>query len=189
MRYIIGLLIGIGLIVLLFVLIFRGGSSPTPSTVKPLVSYANTTTVVRFTDDYPINADQNHHQVETTVGRDQTTLNVEQGYQGTVIRSQSYANNPASYANFLQALQLSGYTKGDPSPALRDERGECALGHRYIFEILDGSNIIQRLWSTSCGNIGSFKGDSSTVRQLYERQVPDFSKLTAGLDNIFNTGL
>lgn len=189
MRYIIGLLIGIGLIVLLFVLIFRGGSSPAPSTIKPLVSYANTTTTVRYTDDYPIDSDQNHRVVETTVGRDQTTLNVEQGYQGTVIRSQSYANNPTSYANFLSGLQVSGYNKGDTSPALRNDLGQCPLGHRYIFEILNGNNIVQRFWSTSCGNIGSFKGDTATVQELFQRQVPDYNTLTSGLSNIFNTGI
>jgi hypothetical protein len=189
MRYIIGFLIGIGLIILLFVMIFRGGSTPAPapnSTAK-MVDYANTSTIMRLVDDYPVTADQVHHQVETIVGRDQTTLNVEQGYQGEVIRSQSYANNPTAYASFLRALQLAGYTNGSDSQDLRDERGQCATGHRYIFEIKDGNRIVQRFWSTSCGNIGSSKGKSGVIRELFRRQVPDYNKLTSGLDNLSST--
>jgi hypothetical protein len=175
MRYIIGFLISIGLIILLFVLIFRGGSKP--PTVVPLVSYANTDTVVEFTDDYAVSADQTHHKVTTVVGRDETTLTVEQGYQGTVIRNQSYNNNPTAYANFLRALEINGFNSGKDDPALRDERGACALGHRYIFVIQSGNRIIQRLWSSSCGNIGTFRGKTSTVIQLFKLQAPDYDRI------------
>jgi hypothetical protein len=182
MRYIIGLLLGIGFIILLFVLIFRHGSAPATPPIN-LVNYANTSTIVQYTDDYPVNADQNHNVTSTTVGRDETTLNVYQGYQGTLIRTQSYNNNPTAYANFLRALQGVGFTTAKNDPALADERGVCPLGHRYIFEIKDGNRIVQRLWSTSCGNIGNFKGRTTTIITLFHRQVPDFSKLTTGLES------
>jgi hypothetical protein len=185
MRYIIGLLLGIGLIVLLFVLIFRGGGSTPKTLQKPLVSYANTSTDVSYTDDYPVNIDQQHNVVVTTVGRDKINVQVMQGYQGTVIKNQEYPNNPTAYANFLRALDLNGFSQGDPSPALRDDRGQCALGHRYIYMISDGSNTIQRYWATSCGNIGSSKAHSSTIRELFRRQAPDYNKLTTGLESSF----
>lgn len=180
MRYILGFLIGIGLIILLFVLIFRGGSNPAPLQ-KPLVDYAVTDTTVQVTDDYPVNLDQLHDQVVTVVGKDQVSLTVYQGYQGTVLRSKDYANNPTAYANFLRALQLAGFDSGKTDPKLQDERGYCPLGHRYIFEIKNGNSTVQRLWSTSCGNIGTFQGKTSTVRQLFQQQTPDYGSLTAGL--------
>lgn len=183
MRYIIGFLISIGLVILLFVMIFSGGNDPAPApgATKRLVDYANTSTTVRFTDDYPVNANQVHRKIVTTVGRDQITFTIESGYEGDVLRTQTYPNNPTAYANFLRALQINGYTNAEDKPELRDERGYCATGQRYIFETKDGDNTIMRTWSTSCGNIGSFKGKSTQVRDLFRRQVPDYSRLTSGI--------
>mgnify|MGYP000156124413 CR=1 FL=1 len=183
MRYVIGFLISVGLIILVLVMIFRGGGdpAPAPNASKRMVDYANTSTVVQFIDDYKVSHDSTHRQIVTTVGRDAVTLVVETGYEGTILRSQTYPNNPTAYANFLRALQVAGYTNGDNSAGLRDERGYCPSGRRFVFEIKDGARSIQRYWSTSCGNIGSFKGRSDTVRSLFQRQVPDYSKLTSGV--------
>lgn len=71
MKYITGFLISIGLLILVFVMIFRGGGDDTttaPNAPKQLVEYANTSTVVRFIDDYPVSANQTHRQLVTTVG-------------------------------------------------------------------------------------------------------------------------
>lgn len=178
MRYIIGFIIGLGLIVLLFILIFRGPSTP-PSAQHKLVDYANTSTVMQFVDDYTVNADQTHRRLITTVGRDQTTFTVEQGYQGTVMRTQSYGNNEASYAYFLQALQVAGYTNGDTNAKNTDYRGYCPTGRRFIFSIKDGANTIQQFWATSCGGAATFHGKTTTILDLFKLQVPDYDKLTS----------
>lgn len=188
MRYVIGFLVSIGLLILVFVMIFRGGASngtTSPNAPKKLVDYANTSVSVRLIDDYPINANQTHRQLVTTVGRDNTRFEVKAGYEGDNLRSQTYSNNPTSYANFLRALQLAGYTLGKNDEKLQDERGFCPAGHRYIYEIIQDDQLIQRYWSTSCGNgQGSFKGRSDTVRILFQRQVPDYIKLTSNIDVI-----
>jgi hypothetical protein len=182
-RYLIGLLIGIGLIVVVFIFIFRGGNSPAPApnATARMVDYANTTTTVRVIQDLPVSADQTHHELVTTVGRDNVVFTVEQGYEGQVLRSQNYRNNSAAYAEFLRALQIAGYTNGVSDPKLVDERGYCPAGNRYIFEINDPNRTIQRYWSTTCGNIGNFKGKTQTILNLYQRQVPDYDKLTSGI--------
>lgn len=186
MRYLIGLLIGIGLIVLLFVVIFHHGSSTTaPSTTKPLIDYANTNTVVQYTDDFPVVANQTHRETVTTVGADQVTFSVLSGYQNETIRTQSYNNNAEAYANFLRSMQLAGFTKTNNDPKLKDERGYCPEGHRYIYEIKDGNNTIQHLWSTSCGNIGNFKGLTGTINDLFIKQVPDYNNLTQNVGLYF----
>ena len=54
-----------------------------------------------------------------------------------------------------------------------DDRGECALGRRYIFKIINGANTPQRFWSTSCGGEGTFKGNAQDVLQLFDQQIPE----------------
>lgn len=181
MRYIVAFLIGIGLIVLLFVWIFHGSSSQSQTTNKPrLTSYANTSTVVQYLDDYQINAQQDHRQVVITVGQDQITFSVLGGYENQVLRTQTYTNTQAGYSAFLAALQVEGFTNTD-SKKPQDERGFCPEGHRYIFTLSNGSNTIERAWSTSCGNIGSFKGNTATIRDLFTKQVPDYFNLTSNI--------
>lgn len=180
MRYIIGLLIGIGLIVLTFILVVRIFSGSPKVTPKPidLNSYSTTDTVMRLTLDGPIVSDQLHQQVRITVSRDQVLFESFKGYQGDVVATKSYDNNPDAYAQFLHALSVTGYTKGDPKAA-KDERGYCPSGVRYVYEAIgDGENIL-RWWSTSCGgSLGNFRGRPSDIRRLFTRQVPDYDVLT-----------
>lgn len=183
MRYIVGFLIGIGLIVLTIVLVvrlFSGGGNEAQPRVVDLNSYSTTDTVVRITMDGPIVADAQHQQVRVTVGRDQVLFERLQGYQGDVTATQSYANNPDAYAEFLRALTIAGYTRGD-AKAPKDERGYCPTGQRYVYEAIgDGENIL-RWWSTSCSaSQGNYRGRPSDTRNLFIKQVPDYRELTRG---------
>ena len=183
MRYVIGFLIGIGLIVLTFVLIVRifggGGEEAGPRPVD-LNSYATTDTVMRLTMDGPIVSEQKHEQVRITVGRDQVLFERFKGYQGDVVATKSYPNNPDAYAQFLHALNVAGYTQGDPE-APKDERGFCPTGRRFVYEAIgDGENIL-RWWNTSCGgDQGNFQGRAGDIRRLFTRQVPDYNELVRG---------
>ncbi len=195
MRYFIGFLITIGLIIFLIVLLFTGGGgsksktqsgTQRPTTVQQLGDFASTDAVARLTIDGPINADQNHQSVQITVGNDDTTYQQFQGYQGTVVNQQNFVNNQAAYSNFLFALGHAGYLLGDNSKLLANEKGYCALGNRYVFELIEGGDTIQRYWATSCGN-GSprtYKGNLSLTLTLFQRQVPNYGGLTAGLTNL-----
>jgi hypothetical protein len=183
MRYFLGFLAAIGLIVLVFVLIIRGFTghkSSNPTNQSSLMDYAGTSTVMQLTIDGPIVSDQNHRAVRITVGRDQTTFETIKGYDGQVDISKSYENTQASYANFLRAIQLLGYNRGDTDPAKSDERGYCPNGRRYIFEVVTGSASVQRFWRGSCG-VGTFKGNNNTIVTLFKQQVPDYTQVTGNL--------
>jgi len=188
MRYVIGLLLGIGLIVLTFVLIFRafsgGDEKPNQQAIR-MEDYANTNTVVRYTIDGQVNQNEIHSRVRVTVGKDQVMFEQIQGYEGKLVQTKTYPSNPQAYAAFLRSLGLAGYTKGDASVD-KDERGYCPLGRRYLYEIVDGGNQIQRLWSTSCNATeGSYKGGrASVIRTLYQRQVPDWGTLTSKIQRL-----
>jgi hypothetical protein len=182
MKYFLGFLAAVGMVVLVVVLIFRGFSgSGKPTTKQTVLSdYANTSTLVRLTIDGPVTADQEHDVVRITIGRDGNTLEVLNGYQGALVKSQSYNSNTEAYGNFLRSLQFLGYTKGDPLPANADERGHCPAQNRYIYEIISDSAKVQRYWSDQCGG-GTFKGKPTNVRSLFRAQIPDYGKLTSGL--------
>lgn len=181
MRYIVGFLIGIGLIVLTVILVIRifsgGGDDVAPRSID-LSSYATTDTVVRLTLDGPIIADQQHEQVRITVGRDNVLYERFRGYQGDIIDTRSYPNNQDAYAEFLRALDVAEFEKGN-ADGPKDERGYCPTGQRFIYEAIGDGETPVRWWNTSCGgNTGNFVGRGSVVRGLFKKQVPDYNDLT-----------
>jgi hypothetical protein len=178
MKFIIGFLVTIGLIILAFILIFRGNGGGPAVTTPDITRYSNTNVVMQLTIDGPVNADQTHRMTRITVGQSQVTITTLQGYQNTVIKSKSYDNNSTAYTVFLHALQIQGYSKGSNLASLKDERGVCPLGSRYIYEVIDGAQDTQRYWHSTCGT-GSFKGNVPTINTLFTTQVPDYNDITA----------
>lgn len=155
-----------------------------PVTKTPLISYANTDTVVRETIDGPINAPQNHRQLQITVGRDNTIFEELSGYDGNVVKTQSYGMTQNAYDNFLHAIDRAGYTEGNTDSQLKDERGYCPEGRRYIFEVIQGGKDLERYWVTNCsGTPKTFNGKTNIVVDLFRAQVPDYNDLTSDLDD------
>lgn len=184
-RYFIGFLLTVGLIILLIVLLFHhGGNGKVPVTKTPLISYANTDTIVRETIDGPINAPQDHRQLQITVGRDTTTFEELSGYDGNVVKSQSYPMSQNAYSNFLYAIDRAGYTLGNTTSTFKNERGYCPEGRRYIFEVIQDGKNLERYWVTNCsGTPKTFNGKASVIIDLFRAQVPDYNNLTDDLNN------
>ncbi|HVX48045.1 MAG TPA: hypothetical protein VHA05_01680 [Candidatus Saccharimonadales bacterium] len=193
MRYFIGFLVTIGLLILLIVLLLTGGGNgghkkppvPTkPRSVSELASYADTDAAVQMVIDGQINADQNHSAVRVTITNSDVTFEQIQGYEGTVVNTQVYKNNVSAYNNFLYAIGRAGFLLGDNNPKLANEKGYCALGSRFIFTFNEGGNQIQRYWATSCGGIHTYKGNLGLTVALIKLQVPDYSRLTSNINNL-----
>lgn len=180
MKFIIGFLIAIGLLIFVFVLIFRGGSNKNAAVPVTLSNYSNTSVVMQFTTEGPVTADQSHKEIQITVGDTQSTINVFQGYQGALLNSKSYPNNSAAYHDFLNGLQVAGYTQGTTDKKIADESGYCADGQRYVLAIVDGSTTKQRFWFSSC-NVGTFKGKIAAVQSLFQAQIPDYNDISNGV--------
>src|SRR5687768_16073215 len=106
MRYILGLLITFGLLVLLIVLIFRGGGEQprAPGTQKPLVSYGCTDAEASLLLDGPVNAASLHNRIKITVDRNNVSFERQEGYDGKVTNMQKFPNTENSFAAFLKAL-------------------------------------------------------------------------------------
>lgn len=180
-RYFIGFMITIGLLVLLIILLVGGGKPKVPNASKPLYSYADTDASARLTIDGVINYQQSHQQIQITVDRNTVTYDQLEGYDGKTVNHRTYANSRNAYATFLRALGHAGFTQGNTSEKLKDERGYCPLGRRYIFELIDGGKSLERFWATSCGKPKTYNGNLPITRTLFQRQVPDFDDLTQDL--------
>ena len=184
MRYFLGFLIFIGLIILAIIflirLIFGGGGQPVEPKTE-LLEYARTAKVMRLTIDGPITADETHRRIQFQISQNMNELMLIQGYQNDPARMnhQEVASNPESYANFLRAIDLQGYTLGKDNPKLADERGYCPQGNRYIFEIIDGSETLQRYWDTSCHDASTFEGQTAVILQLFKTQFPKYFETTS----------
>jgi hypothetical protein len=178
-RYIFGLLLAVGLIVVVIILIVRGFSSgPQGPKALDLNSYASSDASVQFTIDSPVTASADHRDIIITVNNTTTTIRVTKGYEGETVRTNTYPMNVSAFAVFLHALTLNGFTKGDSSPELADERGQCALGDRFMYQVIDGNGKnLERYWHTSCDS-GTFKGNALTIRRLFVAQVPDYDDQT-----------
>lgn len=148
-----------------------------------LVDYADTTTEVRFTQAGKINAREDHRVVQISVGRDYRTIQLFDGYQGNVMNSRTLGNDEDAYRAFLAALENSGYVKSRNAPRNVDPLGACSSGSRYNYDILQGADIKQSLWSTSCGNSsrGTFNGKASAVRSLFQAQIPNYQDFVSGV--------
>lgn len=176
---------GFIIFIIIMVSLFTGGSkkptTPIAPVVKPLAEYAGTNATVSLTTDGIVNGDELHRSIRITVSANQRELDVLQGYNPQIITSKSFINNQEAYTVFLKAIGNSGFAlkiKNSKAPA--DERGQCPLGFRYIFNLNDGSDDISRLWSSSCGTaVGNFGGQTSTLLTLFQYQIPDYSTLTS----------
>jgi hypothetical protein len=175
MRYFTGFLIAIGLIILIFVIILKGGGSKAPS--LNLNSYANSDATIQLTIDGPITADQTHQQIQIAISPTDSGIEMLQGYQGSVTNSKTYLNNQNAYSVFIHALANTGFTKGVSSTNLDSEVGACSSGERYIFTLTEGGSTVAEYWSTSCGG-GTFGGNINVAMNLFEQQIPDFSTIT-----------
>jgi hypothetical protein len=182
MRYFIGFLVTVGLIIILIILLFSGSGKPkVADTARSLNSYASTDAQVSITIDGPVNANSLHQQVRVIVDSNDVTFQSIAGYDGNVVNSQSFANTENAYNVFLHALTFAGFSKGDINPALRNETGYCSLGNRYIFELTQDGKNLQRYWATSCSGAKTYLGNVSLTLTLFQAQVPNYNELTSGI--------
>ena len=183
-RYFLGFLVAVGLIILVIFLLFRGGGDntkkPEQTGPKPLYTYADTDAVVRMTISGQVAAPVNRVTVAITVGRDQTTYQQFQGYDGQVVNSQQFDNTRNSYEVFLRSLAGAGFYNGNTDPNMSNPDGVCPLGSTFTYEMIQDGKELINFWSTTCA-AKTYKGNVNTTIRLFENQVPNYSTLTSGL--------
>lgn len=181
-RYFIGFGVLIALLFVIIILIVNhgnGNKGEVPETKKTLLSYVNDDNFeVSETIISPITASQNHDQVKITISNRQANFEMAKGYEGNVVSSKSYDLSTSGFGEFLSSIDKAGFTKGNTDAELKDDRGYCPTGQRYIFEAKNGSQVIERFWATSCRGVKTYKGNLGLTIDLFQAQVPDFNDLT-----------
>lgn len=182
MRYIIGILVALGMIGAIFFFILRGGgdgAEQQPQRID-LNRYANTDATVQLIVDGRVVANQQHRSYQISVNRAATSMQVFSGYENAVTGERTTPNNQEAYTNFIRSISRLGFTDvntGGP----KDERGYCPTGERYIIRLTENNREIYRAWTTSCGaSQGNFNGDMGTIRVLFRQQVPEYYNLVQG---------
>jgi hypothetical protein len=174
-RFIIFLTVVFGILFILF-LIFGSGTkkntAPSAAPQKPLTvrDYTNRDSRMVYTVEGNVRGNNMYRAVRTTVSRDYRLIEVIEGYQNNVIKSQKEANNQEAYATFLAAIESKGYGK-ERRTNKTDDEGVCPLGQKFVYEIYDGQKQVQRFWGTSCGGQGTSGANNPIVRVLFDRQI------------------
>ena len=152
----------------------------TPTTtvaVKARLSdYANTRAEVSVMVIGPVVAHENRYSMRIIVARDERRIEIINGYNNLVIKSQTYDNNLEAYNTFLHALEYLNFTS-EVKPKITDDTGVCATGYEYIYELRNTGNkdSDKRLWAVTCGaGIGNAANNGPTVRNLFVVQIPDY---------------
>lgn len=130
---------------------------------------------VRMTVRGAIVADEEFHSYRITVTPSSRSLVTYRGYLDRQVDATNLGNNVQAYEQFVHALDKANFAKGSPFDDERDDtRGICATGRVYEFEIINGDNTVERLWTSTCsGSPGSLDASVSQVSNLFVEQIPN----------------
>lgn len=187
MRYFAGLLAVVAFIVLVAVVVTRSISHTTTpkkdAKTVVLTDYIDKNSEVRYYLDGRINAAEDHRAIEIVVTPQTRTLTLYKGYDLNVLRQKTFANTPAAYDTFLHALQLQNFVKERTNVKITEEKGVCPEGFRYTYTLRDGGDDVTKLWSSDCSSTpGTFAGAAAMIKELFQRQIPDYDKLVGDQD-------
>lgn len=171
--------------VLLLSLVFGGGRKNNGAKQTPvknnfsLLDYIEKDSKVIAITDGRINGDDAHRAVRITVDSNSRRIDIIQGYEGKVIDTRSYDNNPKAYHEFMSALAKTGFGKVKKGN-FTTEDGVCASGRRYVFELTENQKSVSRTWTANCAK-GSSPASAEAVTSLFRRQITDYDKITTSL--------
>ncbi len=144
------------------------------------IEVINTAQTAVFRVEGPVVANEEHRSYEISVAENVVSMKVFQGYQDKVIAEKSYQNTTEAYDVFLSALTILDVNQREKGTDREDDKnddGFCPSGRRFIVEL--DSDL--RRWSTSCSSKQGTAGfNMISVRNLFQKQVPDFRDLVRG---------
>lgn len=172
------------LVVAVFVL-SRGDNDSTdpsqsPAKTAQLVDYADKNSEVSLTTIGRLVGNDEHRQIRITLSASERRIEVFSGYDQQLLSSQTYTNNSEAYETFLSALGGQGFIKAKETD-ISDSRSVCPTGRHYEYLLTENGEEKSNLWSVSCDRSGTFNGRGGTVRELFQRQIPDYTQQVSGV--------
>lgn len=190
-RYAFGVVFGIIVIVLLVVGFNLIRNVLSPQEPRPqeqrrdkadLLGAPNANRAARYTINGPIVGNEQHRAVRITVDRNNRTIDVIEGYEGRVIKTQSTSNTQNAYQAFVEALNGANFTRELNAQGRGIESQLCPMGQRYVYELGAGTSNALRTWSNSCTNDqGTFGGNRAVVQTLFQKQIPNYNQFVSGV--------
>jgi hypothetical protein len=157
-------------------------SNPAGNKTVVIANYSNSDATVSYTAEGITNGDEMHRAIKITVSKDIRKLEIIEGYQGKILESDIFNNNPDAFKAFLAGLQNRGYLISRKS-SVTDVTGQCPLGDKFFFNTYGISNAPGFLWTTGCSvSPGTFGGNLTSIQRLFQLQIPRYSTLTADVD-------
>lgn len=185
MKYVIGVIGVLLTLAVVFFLIFskspdsKQTASPTVQS-RTLVDYAAGSSSVSLSTIGKLVGTENHRTIRITVSATERRIEVLSDFETVVLTSQIFPNTQAGYDNFLAGLSGQGFLSSKKT-SIADPRSHCPTGQRYMYKLVEMEETISDLWSSSCDKSGTFAGRPSTVRDLFTRQIPEYSDLVNGV--------
>lgn len=163
--------------------IFGGESEPVVNTGQEALLNTSLDRSVRMTVRGPIVGDNQFHSYTITVTPTTSNLTTYQGYLLSPLETVEQTNNSKAYQQFVYALDRAKMMEGDELEGdANDTRGICSVGRLYRYEVLQGSNVVKELWTTTCGRSkGSLKAPNEPLIRLFKAQIPNAN---GTLDNV-----
>jgi hypothetical protein len=187
MKYILGV-IGLFLVTIVAIILITRGRTPAPqqqagSPRVTLSQHATAGTSASITTQGKLVGESDRRAIRIKITEQERRLEILKGYEEAVDQAYVFPNTNKAYETFLIALDRSGFSRERAEIRVRDERGVCPLGKRYVYEFKEFSQQLVRLWGSSCGESsgGTFGGSGSTIRKLFESQIPEYRKRIRGV--------
>ena len=184
MKYVLGVFGVILVSLLAIILIMRVGRPSKAPTEKQLVvsEEAREGVAAVLTTYGRLVGEDRRRAIRLSVSQTERRVEILTGYDEAVERAQTFPNTPSAFEAFLAALDQAGFDVKRKT-SIKDERGVCPLGKRYVYQLKEYSQDLLSSWNTSCGGkIGTFNGSDSIVRKLFEQQVPNYNDQIRGVD-------
>lgn len=129
----------------------------------------------------PIVADENFQSYRIGVSPNERKMDIFKGYLEERTGGKTLDNNSRAYEQFVYALDkanmMNANDRADEEEA-NDLRGICANGYVYEFAVLNNTQEVERLWTSTCeGSAGTLNASKEQLRELFLDQVPGANDL------------
>jgi hypothetical protein len=138
---------------------------------------------VRLTVRGKLVADENFNSYQIQITPSERKLTIYKGYLDNSINNISLGNNLPSYEQFVYALDKAKLDDGtELTGDSNNQRGICATGYVYNFEIMKDNKSVKQLWTSSCsGSKGSLSASVDQLIGLFMSQIPNAETMTSNI--------